>query len=306
MRGSLPFFMWSVATARAFVPVARRAQNLGRGVRSWVGGETFRTEVPVEPCSAPFLLKHSDPVLLVGSCFSQNMGARLERAHFDVAVNPFGISFHPMALARSLERMATDRAYTMSDLRQHESSGAYYSFDHHTRFTNPDAEVCLAGINGNFEKGSEHLKRARHLFLTLGTSWGYSLLDGSFGTDEVVANCHRLPTARFRKWMAGPEACAEALRGALEACWAVNSDLCVILTVSPVRHLRDGAVENSRSKAALLLACGKLVSSPIIPTGTSLRYFPSYELVMDELRDYRFFDRDMLHPSEVSGKTCSF
>jgi hypothetical protein len=301
-------------------------------------------------------------------------------------VNPFGIAFHPLPLARSLHRLASETLYTAADLNftpttaqnaraaaaegdsNHlkEAAGVYYSLDHHTKYSHPDAAQCLSLINADLVLGARQLRHAKFLFVTLGTSWGYSLIVDDDGPHEeasndklpptdtaaaeapavvsagrrlqgnVVANCHRLPGQRFAKHMSSPGDTAAALRNALVACQRVNPGLQVVLTVSPVRHWRDGAAENSRSKASLLLAVDDLVrrqpsdtSTPSDVNGAAassdrseglhrvsrcdrasqqrgvalperyVSYFPSYELVLDDLRDYRFFNPDMLHPSEV-------
>jgi len=295
--------------------------------------------------------------------------------------NPFGVAFHPLPLARSLHRLASETPYTASDLnfaptpfstevstieeeRDLDSSddtrqGLYYSLDHHSKYSHPKAELCLNHINTDLALGARQLRQAKFMFLTLGTSWGYSVLDEEIleraaiegsGTEDteaetdveaavlagqrmkgdVVANCHRLPGKTFKKHMCSPSEAAAALRGAIKACQRVNPNLQVVLTVSPVRHWRDGPVENSRSKASLQLAIDDLVQNQLYSgdgIGESSRvlasdrevtaskknevaantpssehcvsYFPSYELVLDDLRDYRFFNEDMLHPSEV-------
>lgn len=284
-----------IVNSRAF-----RSTTLS-AVRAAVARQHFRTEVVVPQHSAGSLLEHSDPVLLVGSCFSEHIGERLNRARFDAVVNPFGISFHPLPLARSLELLASETMFTAADLEfepaaENATAGLYYSLDHHTRFSHPDVDQCLVCINAHLAQGAAQLRRAKFLFVTLGTSWGYELAERP---GYIVANCHRLPPSRFTKRMCGPVEAAQALRAALDACKRVNPALQVVLTVSPVRHWRDGAVENNRGKASLLLAVDKLVNGASAAHAPWVTYFPSYELVLDDLRDYRFFQPDMLHPSEV-------
>ena len=293
---------------------------------------------------------------------------------FAFQTNPFGVAFHPLPLARSLHRLASETPYTAADLnfaptpasakastkeeeRNVNSSnvsrkGLYYSLDHHSKYSHHEVAQCLELINADLALGARQLRQAKFLFLTLGTSWGYSVLDdstleravaieggeimteakldeaallaGQRMTGDVVANCHRLPGKTFRKHMCSPSDAAAALRGAIEACRRVNPKLQVVLTVSPVRHWRDGAVVNSRSKASLHLAIDDLVQNQLIhddatkgalrvassekqslPEDPFISYFPSYELVLDDLRDYRFFNEDMLHPSEVTSKSLT-
>mmetsp|Transcript_32429 Transcript_32429/g.93985 ORF Transcript_32429/g.93985 Transcript_32429/m.93985 type:complete len:375 (-) Transcript_32429:276-1400(-) len=251
---------------------------------------SFRTEIQPPRSTRP--LCHSDRSLLIGSCFSENMGAILQRLKFPTTVNPFGISYHPVALGRCLERLASAKPYTQEELQ--EVDGMWLSFDHHSRFNAPTAEECLVGINSELATAAEELRHATHLFLTLGTAWGYTLPMEEGG--QVVANCHRFPSSRFTKAMTPPFAAADSLFEGILRCSEVNPDLQVVLTVSPVRHWRDGAVENSRSKASLLLAAHELVCR--LPD--KCEYFPSYEIVVDDLRDYRFFEADMVHPNGVA------
>jgi len=266
------------------------------------GESTFRTEVIVGRHSGE-LLSHNDPILLMGSCFSENIGEKLQHAKFDLVVNPFGISYHPLPLARSLDRLANPVPFTHSDLSI-DLQDRFCSFEHHTRYSNADADLCLKQINADLERGAAQLLKAKFLFLTLGTAWGYSHSreDGKEeGGDRlpgpVVANCHQMPHRSFVKWMVRPDQAAAALRSATEACLRVNPSLQIVVTVSPVRHWRDGAIENSRAKASLLLAVDELVGSS---SSSRVTYFPSYELVLDDLRDYRFFEQDMLHPSAAA------
>lgn len=256
--------------------------------------ETFRTIVTVNKHNGP-LLQHNDSVLLMGSCFSDNIGERLKQARIDTVVNPFGISFNPLALAHSLTRLAQDKFYTLADLDR-DGSGRYCSFDHHTQYSDVDPDVCLASINHDFEQGSAQLRKAKYLFLTLGTSWCFAHRDRKPGQCAAVANCHKRPGGEFVRWMASPSESTQALASAVRACRAANPGLQVVLTVSPVRHWREGAIQNGRSKAALLLAADNLASAGL----PGVSYFPSYELVMDDLRDYRFFEADMVHPSRVA------
>jgi hypothetical protein len=179
--------------------------------------------------------------------------------------------------------------YTHLDLEA-DLQGRSCSFDHHSRYSNVNAEQCLNQINADLSIAAAHLRSAKFLFLTLGTAWGYSHRPTSEEPDQpfgpVVANCHQLPRRDFAKWMARPSEITDALRTAIDACLHVNPVLQVVVTVSPVRHWRDGPVENSRSKASLLLAVDELLGSG----SPRVTYFPSYELVLDDLRDYRFFN----------------
>jgi hypothetical protein len=282
--------------------------------------DPFRTEVEVP--DSPVRLSHSDHVLLMGSCFSEHISDRMRHGKLSVVANPFGIAFHPMPLARGLRRLASGQPFTLDDLQVDQLS-RYCTFDHHTRFSHPDAPTALAGMNRELFAGAMQLRRAKFLFITVGTAWGYVHEnggdkvedEGGGGGSTIVANCHRLPHTMFEKVLSRPSDVADELHGAIAACRAVNPDLCVVLTVSPVRHIRDGLAENSRSKASLLLAVDEVVArereqqqqQQSADAGTAAAaatpqtfYFPSYELMLDDLRDYRFYNRDLIHPSELA------
>jgi len=200
-------------------------------------------------------------------------------------LNPFGILFNPFSIMNALERMLNNRPYTEDDLVFHEES--WISFDHHGRFNGPDKEDVLAGINEELEAGRKQLLEANAVFITLGSAWVYE-----HEKHGVVANCHKVPNKQFTKRMLSHQECHLILRHIPQflASHGISAD--VVFTLSPVRHWKDGPVQNSRSKATLLSALHAVVDE-----FESCHYFPAYELMMDDLRDYRFYTTDMLHPS---------
>ena len=241
----------------------------------------------------PFKLDHQMPVLLMGSCFTENIGRQLERYLFPVCINPFGVTYNPLSVKRSLEALIQKEAYSADELKQHKD--LWFSFDHYTAYSSPDRDVALDQINQSFSKAKEVLKKASTLILTWGTSWVYRYKE----TGQVVCNCHKIPAKEFtRTQLTSREICA-AYEDLLPQLFEFNKNLKIIHTVSPVRHWKDGAHGNQLSKASLLLAGDALQKR--FPE--QFFYFPSYEIVMDELRDYRFYAEDMIH---TSGQTTAY
>ena len=248
------------------------------------------TEVSLSPC--PFRMDLRSPVLLTGSCFTQNIGSMLERYLFPVCINPFGVTYNPLSVKKGLEALVNREAYSEKDLDQY--NDLWFSFDHYTGFSSPVREKALKGINGSFLEAKEFMHRARYLVITWGTAWIYRYKP----TGEIVCNCHKIPASRFIRSRLTTEQILQEYRLILPLIFEHNPDLKIILTVSPVRHWKDGAHGNQLSKSILLLAIDELVS--LFPE--ELYYFPSYEIVMDELRDYRFYERDMLHTNALATR----
>lgn len=249
----------------------------------------FRTIIPVP--TAPFSIGYQDGLLLIGSCFTENMGERLQTGKFRTATNPFGIVYNPLSIAHCLERLSGDvQPFEEKDL--FENAGLWHSWEHHGHFSKPDKKMALTGINSALQASAGHLKTTNRLLLTFGTAQVFSLRE----TGQVVANNHKMPAALFEERRLSVPEITEALVLVLEKIKSQNPDLQVIITVSPVRHIRNGLVENQRSKAVLLLACAE-----ICRTLPFVFYFPAYEILLDDLRDYRFYAPDMLHPSDVAA-----
>lgn len=249
----------------------------------------FFTEIEIP--EYPWKMDYSKSMMLFGSCFSENIGQKLIDLKFRVDMNPFGILYNPESIANSLKILLEKRLFTEKDLFS--DQGLWSSFYHHSRFSDVDRGVALEKINSRIEASSVFLKNADFLVITFGTSWVYELKSSGL----IVSNCHKLPAAEFKRYRLGVMEITEGYRELLEQVWKLNPGLKVIFTISPIRHWKDGAVENQVSKATLLLAADRLI------TGfgpSSCGYFPSYELMMDELRDYRFYAEDMLHLSPVA------
>ncbi len=251
----------------------------------------FRT--PVAPLKGyESLISHERPVVMLGSCFSDNIGGSLRQELFDCDVNPFGTLYNPASIAGGLLDLLYGRSYTVDDLFQHE--GVWHSFAHHSAFSGTDPEEVLTRINDRLQECTEALRSASVLIVTFGTAWIFR----EKASNKVVANCHKLHPDTFTREMLSVTSVVGLWKKMLREVTARYPGMKVMFTVSPIRHLADGAHGNQLSKSTLLLAVDKLCAE--FPE-TAL-YFPSYEIMMDDLRDYRFYAADMTHPSEMAIK----
>ncbi len=253
--------------------------------------KTFRTVFPIPP--APFPLTHTDRVCLAGSCFTEHIGARLSAGKFTTLTNPNGIVYNPVSIAQSLVPDATPASKKQGDPWPHVFShnGLWHSWEHHGVFSAPDRQALLDRLDRSQREAAAFLQTANRLLMTLGTADVFVLRE----TGRVVANCHKAPAGWFSQRRLTVHETEQVLADSIQNLKAVVPDLNVILTVSPVRHLRLGAVENQRSKAVLILACAGLCER-----FDFVHYFPAYELLLDDLRDYRFYAPDMTHPNEMA------
>ena len=225
----------------------------------------------------------------MGSCFVENIGAKFEYYKFQNLVNPFGILFHPEAIARFFEQVVERREFKESDFE--EVNGSFVSFDAHSKLSATSAKAAAEQLNRALTDAHDQLQKATHIFITLGTASGYRHKT----QNKIVANCHKIPQKEFEKKLASVAAIEAAISRMLAAIAALNSHASVTFTISPVRHIKDGFVENQRSKAHLIAAVHS-----VIEQFQNTFYFPAYEIVMDELRDYRFYDRDLIHPNALA------
>ena len=249
--------------------------------------QSFRTAIPKQDFS--FSIDHQDQILSMGSCFAQNMGLRLKNLKFPIIANPFGILYHPVVIAQNLDRLSHKMAYQNTDLIENQQR--WHSFDHHSSYSSDSPEQTLKNINGDLQKAATTLQETKVLLLTFGTAYAWRHL----ASNKLVANCHKLPAAHFEKILVPREAIIEKLQSTLLRLKDQSPDLQCLLTVSPVRHLRDGLLNNQISKAILRLSAHYLTKELDF-----VHYFPSYEIMMDDLRDYRFYERDLLHPSPMA------
>jgi hypothetical protein len=234
---------------------------------------------------------YQDKILLIGSCFTENIGAKMQKHLFEVKENPHGILFNPVSVVNALRDYIECKEYTGSDLFA--LNELYNSWHHHTRFSDSNSETSLVKINHSIKEAHQYLKEANQLVITLGSAWLYCLTNHApSNTGLVVANNHKAPSNWFEKRLMQPQELVDLLQGLIKELQAFNPNLQIIFTVSPVRHLREGLVENNRSKAVLIHAVHQTIAKT-----SATHYFPAYEYVIDDLRDYRFYAEDLVHPN---------
>jgi hypothetical protein len=247
----------------------------------------WRTELHIVPSTQK--LNHSHAIMLIGSCFSQNIGLKLSQYKFRVISNPFGTVFNPVSIARLL--MYACHPTSFDEGQMMDAQGVFVHPDFYKTLGNTNRAAAVSQITQALEDAHHFLENAGFLFITLGTSTGYVLKT----TGNIVANCHKLPSARFEKTSISVEHGYASLKSALEALFTFRPDLKVVFTVSPVRHTREGIVENARSKARL-----HVMIENIQQDFPEVLYFPAYEWMMDDLRDYRFYQQDLIHPNDMA------
>lgn len=249
----------------------------------------FRTTFQITP--SDFKITYRNPVILLGSCFSIYIGDLFKRGHIPVMINPTGTIYNPVSVGVALNSVATNRVYTIKDL--YNNNGTWLSFDHYTNFSGTNPNEVIDRINRGLSAASEFLFRAGHLFITFGTARIYRRNESG----KIVSNCHKLPSNEFKHELLTVDEIVFAWLRHLDDLQLKFPGLKVVFTISPIRHWKDGAHENQVSKSVLFLAVEELLKHPSQPA-----YFPSYEIVMDDLRDYRFYEEDMLHltPSAVN------
>ena len=247
----------------------------------------FRTQIPIK--KERNLIDYTSKILMIGSCFSENIGEKINYFKFNSRVNPFGIFFHPKAIEDFIGNVANERIYTEEAIFS--LNEQWHSFEAHSSLSSENKDQLLGKLNAGIRATFSNIYEASHIIFTLGTSWVYRHIE----SDSIVANCHKVPQKKFLKELMTVEEIVESLEKTLCLIKEINADINIIFTVSPVRHLKDGYTENSRSKAHLITAVQQ-----IIEPRKHIHYFPSYEIMMDDLRDYRFYKSDMLHPNETA------
>lgn len=248
----------------------------------------FQTHIPLKK-QKHHLINYNSKLLLLGSCFSENIGNKLSYYKFQTQQNPFGILFHPKAIETFITKVINEEKYTESDVFFHNER--WHCFDAHSVVSSTSKEELLNTLNTNINSTYQHLKNTSHIIITLGTAWIYR----EIATDTLVANCHKIPQKKFLKELLTVEEVSESLEAINSLIKSINPETTIIYTVSPVRHIKDGFIENQRSKAHLLSAIHQVVE----PRNNTY-YFSSYEIMMDELRDYRFYAEDMIHPNQTA------
>ena len=260
----------------------------------------LQTPVADEPCKVG--ISYEDKIMMLGSCFTDNIGRQLADYGFDVCVNPFGTLYNPVSILRSVERLISGTPFTAEDCVQIGAGDTRWcSFSHHTSFARASREEFLEHANMALKAAHEHFLSCSKVIITLGTSWCFRHKE----SDAIVSNCLKHPASEFFRERLSAAEVTEALRRIVELCCESSAGVCpkqFIFTVSPIRHFKDGAHGNQISKSALFLGIDDLLAG--LPADLSMNpfyfadYFPAYEIVMDELRDYRFYAEDMCHPTQ--------
>lgn len=256
----------------------------------------LQTPVADQPCRVG--ISYSDKITMLGSCFSDNIGSQLADLGFDVCVNPFGTLYNPVSIMKSVERLISRTPFTAEECMQIGAGDERFcSFSHHTSFAREDIEAFLDNANMALESAASHFRQSSKVVITLGTSWCFRHV----GTDRIVSNCLKRPASEFARERLSAGETASCLEAIMDLCRHAAEDIPgfqqkqFIFTVSPIRHFKDGAHGNQISKAGLLLGIEQAMESNC---GSKADYFPSYEIMMDELRDYRFYAEDMCHPTK--------
>lgn len=247
----------------------------------------FTTKIPIQKNNYP--IDYSSKIVLFGSCFASTMGEKFKYFKFQTTLNPFGIIFNSVSLKKIIERSIEKNYFTENDIFFHNE--LWHCFEVHSELSNSDKNVFLNSLNECIDATHKQLKAATHIIITLGTSWVYR----NIKTNQVVANCHKVPQKQFTKELLTIEETEKSLKNIHTLIHSVNPNCKFIYTVSPVRHIKDGFMENTLSKAHLITALHAYNFQ--FPSSS---YFPSYEIMMDELRDYRFYAEDMLHPNQTA------
>lgn len=246
------------------------------------------TVVPLQPI--PHLIDYGSELLCLGSCFAEHISRKLDHFHFKVKSNPFGILFHPEAILNVVEKAVTDKEFTEDDIFRHNEN--WHSFFSHSRLSRNSSAETLEVLNSARKQLKEAGEKSSHIIITLGTSFIYREKSSHLG----VANCHKLSQDQFEKELTPVEELKTILSQLLFNFKTLHPDVKLIFTISPVRHVKDGIVENQRSKAHLVSALHEVLGE----SSSFCFYFPSYELMVDEFRDYRFYDRDLIHPNALA------
>lgn len=244
------------------------------------------TEIPLKKESPS--IDYGSKLLMLGSCFAGHMSDKLNYYKFQVLANPFGILFHPVALENLVRRAKLKQLYSEKELVL--SDDLWHCMDAHSDLSHPSGSKTIKELNSSLDKMHERIADASHIIITLGTAWVYRYKE----TSQIVANCHKIPQDQFEKELLSTEVIMEQLSKTVDHIQSLNPSARFIFTVSPVRHLRDGFTENMRSKAHLISAVQEIVERE------RCHYFPAYELMIDELRDYRFYGRDLVHPNQLA------
>lgn len=248
----------------------------------------FTTPIPIP--KNEFLIDYTSKIISIGSCFAVNMAEKLDYYKFQNSCNPFGILFHPLAIEKLIELAVAEKKFTDDDVFFHNER--WHCFDAHSDLSTSNKDELLATLNAILVSVRKYIIQASHCIITYGTSWVYRNIE----SQKIVANCHKVPQKQFQKELLTVATIQGSITNTVNLIHTLNPECKLIFTVSPVRHIKDGFVENQRSKANIISALHETFDFQL----STISYFPSYEIMMDELRDYRFYTEDMLHPNQTA------
>lgn len=247
----------------------------------------FRTKISLQ--KERVLIDHNSTILLLGSCFSESIYNKLDYFKFPADKNPFGIVYNPKAIENLILNVINEKEFSEKDVFH--LNERWHCFDAHSELSNSNKDLLLKNLNSQLHKITETLKEATHIIITLGTAWVYRHIE----TDKIVSNCHKIPQKKFLKELLSADEVEDSLKAIIALIKSVNPAVQLLFTISPIRHLKDGFTENSISKAHLRTAVNQVVDQK-----KEISYFPSFEIMLDDLRDYRFYSDDMVHPNETA------
>jgi hypothetical protein len=248
----------------------------------------FTTSIPISKSSNP--IDYDSRIISLGSCFAQNIGDKFSYFKFQNKVNPFGIIFNPVSIENLIFRVVNNQLFTENDIFSH--NDLWHCFEVHSELSHSEKTIFLDRLNQILSDFHLQILKSTHFQITYGTSWVYR----NKSSNSIVANCHKVPQSQFDKEILSVATIEKSIQNTIDLIQKVNPNCHFIFTVSPVRHIKDGFVENQRSKAHLISALHNFLAL----SQSKCNYFPSYEIMMDELRDYRFYAEDMLHPSQTA------
>ena len=253
----------------------------------------FTTKIHISKSLYP--IDYDSKIFSLGSCFAENIAEKFNYFKFQNIVNPFGILFHPIAIQTIIRRAVEEDFFAESELFFHNER--WHCFDTHSDLSSANKEELLQNLNQNLSHLKSKIESASHMLITFGTAWVYK----ERTSEKIVANCHKVPQTQFEKELLSATQIEAAILDTISLLHRVNPNLNVVLTISPVRHLKDGFIENHQSKANLIIGVHQAIHrQPTTGNQQLLTYFPSYEIMMDELRDYRFYAQDMIHPNQTA------
>jgi lysophospholipase L1-like esterase len=253
----------------------------------------LQTQIPLAKQSNN-LIDYKSNILLLGSCFVENIGEKLGYFKFQNTINPFGIMFHPKAIETLIENVINEKKYTEEDIFFYNER--WHCFEAHSKLSNTSKDSLLLQLNNALEVTTKQLNNSTHVIITFGTSWVYRFIESK----QTVANCHKIPQKKFFKKLLSVDEIVKSIKNIEKLVRSVNPIVQIIYTVSPVRHIKDGFIQNQQSKSHLITAIHQFLNQKSSISNRNSYYFPSYEIMMDELRDYRYYNEDMLHPNTTA------